>query len=72
MADTVKILEIANTVEVAQDGRIHLRRSTGRFYIGSEGTPAEYKAGLDLATLYMTKTADLLPHARTVGTAGTR
>ena len=40
-----KIVEIANSVEVVQDGRIHIEKINGPFlYRG----PAEYKAGLDL------------------------
>ena len=44
-----RILEIANTVEVVQDGRIHIEKINGPFLYREGGTPAEYKAGLDLA-----------------------
>ena len=41
-----KILEIANTVEVTQDGRIHIEKINGPILFREKGTPAEYKAGL--------------------------
>jgi len=44
-----KILEIANTVEPVQDGRIHIEKMNAPFLYKERGTPAEYKAGLDLA-----------------------
>jgi hypothetical protein len=44
-----KLLEIANTVEAVQDGRIHIEKINGPFLYELKGTPAEYKAGLDLA-----------------------
>jgi len=44
-----KLLEIANSVEVAQDGRIYIELINGPFLYREKGTPAEYKAGLDLA-----------------------
>ena len=44
-----KILEIANGVEPVQDGRIHIEKINGPFLFREKGTPAEYKAGLDLA-----------------------
>jgi hypothetical protein len=44
-----KLLEIANTVEAIQDGRIHIERINGPFLFKEGGTPAEYKAGLELA-----------------------
>jgi hypothetical protein len=44
-----KLVEIANGVEVAQDGRIHIEKVNGPFLYRERGTPAEYKAGLDLA-----------------------
>ena len=43
-----KIVEIANSVEVVQDGRIHIEKINGPFLYRGRGTPAEYKAGLDL------------------------
>ena len=44
-----KLLEIANTVEAIQDGRIHIEKINGPFLFKEGGTPAEYKAGLELA-----------------------
>jgi len=44
-----KILEIANSVEAVQDGRIHIEKINAPFLYREGGTPAEYKAGLDLA-----------------------
>ena len=32
-----------------QDGRIHIEKINGPFLFQLKGTPAEYKAGLDLA-----------------------
>ena len=43
------LLEFANTVEAFQDGRIHIEKINGPFLFQLKGTPAEYKAGLDLA-----------------------
>ena len=44
-----KIVEIANTVETAQDGRIHIEKINGPMLFQLKATPAEYKAGLDRA-----------------------
>jgi hypothetical protein len=44
-----KIIEIANSVEAVQDGRIHIEKINGPFLFREKGTPAEYKAGLELA-----------------------
>jgi hypothetical protein len=44
-----KLLEIANTVEAIQDGRIHIEKINGPFLFKEGGTPAEYRAGLELA-----------------------
>ena len=44
-----KILEIANTVEPIQDGRIHIEKINGPFLFKEGGTPAEYGAALDYA-----------------------
>ena len=35
--------------EVILDGRIYIEKINGPFLFGDKGTPAEYKAGLDLA-----------------------
>ena len=43
-----KIVEIANTVEAVQDGRIYVELINGPFLFREKGTPDEYKAGLDL------------------------
>ena len=44
-----KLIEIANSVEATQDGRIHIEKINGPFLSEFKGTPAEYKTGLDLA-----------------------
>jgi hypothetical protein len=44
-----KILEIANSVEAVQDGRIYIEKINAPFLYKERGTPAEYKARLDLA-----------------------
>jgi hypothetical protein len=44
-----KLIEIANSVEAVQDGRIHIELINGPFLFQLKGTPAEYGAGLKLA-----------------------
>ena len=44
-----KLVEIANSVEAVQDGRIFIELINWPFLHDLKGTPAEYKAGLDLA-----------------------
>jgi hypothetical protein len=44
-----KLVEIANAVEAVQGGRIHIEKINGPFLFELKGSPAEYKAGLDLA-----------------------
>jgi hypothetical protein len=44
-----KLMEIANSVEPVQDGRIHIELINGPFLYELRGSPAEYKAGLDFA-----------------------
>jgi hypothetical protein len=44
-----KLIEIANAVEPVQDGRIFIEMINWPFLSELKGTPAEYKAGLDLA-----------------------
>jgi hypothetical protein len=44
-----RILEIANTVEAVQDGRIHVEKISGPFLFRDGGSPAEYGAGMKLA-----------------------
>ncbi|MBR1245246.1 hypothetical protein JQ620_34740 [Bradyrhizobium sp. AUGA SZCCT0274] len=43
-----KLLEIANTVEAIQDGRIHIEKINGPMLFKEGASPTEYKAGLDL------------------------
>jgi hypothetical protein len=44
-----KLIEIANTVEAVQDGRIHIEKINGPFLYEFKGSPAEYGDGLKLA-----------------------
>jgi hypothetical protein len=44
-----KLLEIANSVEAIQDGRIHIEKINGPFLYTHGGTPGEYGAGLKFA-----------------------
>jgi hypothetical protein len=44
-----KLIEIANAVEVEQDGRIHIELLNGPMLFEHKATPAEYSAGLKLA-----------------------
>jgi hypothetical protein len=44
-----KLLELANAFTPVQDGRIYIEKINGPFIFELKGTPAEYKAGLDLA-----------------------
>jgi hypothetical protein len=44
-----KLIEIANSVEAVQDGRIYIEKINWPFLHDLRGSPAEYKAGLDLA-----------------------
>ena len=44
-----KLLEIANSVEAVQDGRIHIEKINGPMLFKEGASPAEYKAGLNLA-----------------------
>jgi hypothetical protein len=44
-----KLLEIANTVEAVQDGRIYIELINGPFLFELKGTSDEYSAGLKLA-----------------------
>ena len=44
-----KLIEIANSVEAVQDGRIFIEKINWPFLHDLKATPAEYKAGLDLA-----------------------
>ena len=44
-----KLLEIANSVEAVQDGRIFIELINWPFLSGLKGSPAEYLAGLNFA-----------------------
>ena len=44
-----KLVELANAFEPVHDGRIYIEKINGPFLQELKGTPAEYKAGLDLA-----------------------
>jgi hypothetical protein len=44
-----RIVEIASTVEPAQDGRIYVELINGTFLFKDKGSPAEYGAGKKLA-----------------------
>jgi hypothetical protein len=44
-----KLVEIANSVEAVQDGRIYIELINTPFLYEHKGTPAEYKAGLEFA-----------------------
>jgi hypothetical protein len=44
-----KLIEIANSVEAVQDGRIYIELINGPLLFEHKATPAEYTAGLDLA-----------------------
>jgi hypothetical protein len=44
-----KLLEIANSVEAVQDGRIHIELLNAPFLYEFKGTPAEYRVGLECA-----------------------
>jgi hypothetical protein len=43
-----KLVEIANTIEPVQDGRIHIEKINTPF-LRAGGSPAEYGVGLDMA-----------------------
>ena len=44
-----KLLEIANSVEPIQDGRIHIEKINGPFLFTHGALPAQYSAGMKLA-----------------------
>jgi hypothetical protein len=44
-----KLIEIANSVDAVQDGRIHIELLNGPMLFELKATPAEYSAGLKLA-----------------------
>jgi hypothetical protein len=44
-----RLLEIANTIEPVQDGRIHVEKLNGPFLYQDKASPAEYGAGMKWA-----------------------
>jgi hypothetical protein len=46
-----KLVEIANAVEAVQDGRIYIEQINEPLLFEHKASPAEYKAGLDLAVM---------------------
>ena len=44
-----RLMQHAHAFEPVQDGRIYIEKLNAPFLFGDKGTPAEYKAGLDLA-----------------------
>jgi hypothetical protein len=44
-----KLIEIANSVEAVQDGRVHTELINGPMLFDLKAMPAEYSAGLELA-----------------------
>jgi len=44
-----KLIEIANSVEAVQDGRIHIEKTNAPFLFRERATPVEYSACLNLA-----------------------
>jgi hypothetical protein len=44
-----KLVEIANAVDAVQDGRIYIELINAPLLFEHKASPAEYKAGLDLA-----------------------
>jgi hypothetical protein len=44
-----KLIEIANSIEAAQDSRIFIELINGSFLFEHKASPAEYKAGLEAA-----------------------
>jgi hypothetical protein len=44
-----RLLEHAHAFEPIQDGRIYIEKLNGPFLYVDGGTPAEYRAGLDIA-----------------------
>jgi hypothetical protein len=44
-----RLLEIANSIEPVQDGRIHIEKINGPFLSQDKASPAEYGAGMKLA-----------------------
>jgi hypothetical protein len=53
-----KLIEIANAAEAVQDGRIYIELINEAFLFGQKASPAEYKAGLNLAIAHGWLTLD--------------
>jgi hypothetical protein len=53
-----KLVEIANSVETIHDGRIYIEQINEPFLFEHKASPAEYKAGLDLAIAHGWLTLD--------------
>jgi hypothetical protein len=53
-----KLLEIANATPAPQEGRIHIEKINGPMLFEHKASPAEYKAGLDLAIVHGWLTLD--------------
>jgi hypothetical protein len=53
-----KLVEIANSVEAVQDGRIYIELVNAPFLYEHKASPAEYKAGLELAIAHGWLTLD--------------
>jgi hypothetical protein len=53
-----KLVEIAHAVEAVQDGRIYIERINAPFLYEHKASPAEYKAGPDLAIAHGWLTLD--------------
>ncbi|MCA1379427.1 hypothetical protein I6F34_01155 [Bradyrhizobium sp. BRP05] len=43
-----RLMDIAREIEPVQDGRLHIEKINGPFLFRDKGSPAEYKAGMDL------------------------
>ena len=67
-----KLLEIASRVEAMQDGRIHIEKINGPFLYRENGTPDEYKVGLDPAIERGLAGAARERHVRPVHAGGRR
>ena len=63
-----KLMELANAFEPIQDGRIYIEKLNWPFLSELKGTPAEYRAGLDLCiakgSLVMPRERHLCPDDR--------
>lgn len=45
-----RLMQLAREIEPVQDGRLHIEKINGPFLFMDKGSPAEYKAGMDLLT----------------------